>query len=162
MYMMSETSKTNSADAGKTTKIAATAEQEKDSVRLQNQYTIRMSKFRQIRIEHFPKFVQMVDSYLRTILRHDPTLEQQDWYGLWAQWVDDDILQAVNLHMVAVTIEFPSKEKKSNKSVGKYILDRLPILNKYMKIPTQTRHEDPILQLTGPILTKPNTADYTF
>ena len=150
---MSETRKTTPPDEGETTKIAATTGHDNDSTRPKNPYSIRLAKFRQIRIEDFSKFVHIVDNYLKTIVRHDPFVKQHDWYSLWAQWVDDDILQAVNLHMVAVTIKFPSKERKTNKTVGKYILDRLSILDKYMKIPPQTRHEDPILQLTGPILT---------
>ena len=150
---MSENIKPKISDDGEQTKIAATSQHDRDSNRPKNPYSLWLAKFRQIRIEDFPKFVHMVDSYLKTIVRHDPSVKQHDWYALWEQWVDDDILQAVNLHMVTVTIEFPSKERKTNKTVAKYILNRLSILDKYMKIPPQTRHDDPILELTAPILT---------
>ena len=144
----------------KATKPSAQAKSPEEATKSRNRpvnpYVLRRSELEQTRITNFPEFISTVDTYIQTILRHDPSLRKQKWYATWSQWVDDDIMAASNSHMITVIIDYPTDSPdwpdKSYKSVGRYILQQLPILKGYMSIPPQTRLNDPVLKLTAPYL----------
>ena len=96
---------------------------ETNPTRPTNPYSLKRSKMVEIRITDFPSFIQMVNRHVNTVLLHDPGQKLAVWYGLWKQWLDDDLSQATTLHMISVVIDFPPKEKKTHKSVSRFILD---------------------------------------
>ena len=130
---MDEEQKDNSLTPGKRAKIK----------RPTNPYTIKPSKMVQIRITDFPAFVQMVNVHVNVILKHDPGQKSTDWYGLWQQWLDDELLEATTLHMVSVIIEFPQNKNKTNKTVARFLLEHLPVLDRYLNNTGTTRDNHP-------------------
>ena len=124
----------------------------KKTKRPTNPYTIKASEMVQIRITDFPAFVQMVNVHVNTILQHDPGQKSTDWYGLWQQWLDDELLEATTRHMVSVIIEFPPNKTKTNKAVARFLLEQLPVLDRYLKITGATREEDPLVDIREPYI----------
>ena len=114
-----------------------------------NPYSLKRSKMEQIRITDFKIFVELINGHVNTILRHDPGQKSAAWYGLWKQWLDDDLSQATTLHMISVVIDFPPKEKKTHKSVSRFILEHLSVLDRYLHVPGQTRDDDPLVKITA-------------
>ena len=55
----------------------------------------------------FKVFIQHIDKYITT-LQQDKDRSTEAWYLLWQEWVEDYILSAESLHMVAVTVDFPT------------------------------------------------------
>ena len=56
--------------------------------------------------------------------------------------------------MVSVIVDLPRTAKTNNRSVGLFILDKLPVLSRYISIPKTTRIHDPILHLNRPLVTE--------
>ena len=77
-----------------------------------NPYSLKRSKLEQIHITDFKIFIKLINGHVNTILRHDPGQKSAAWYGIWKQWLDDDLLEASTLHMVSVIVDFPPKKRK--------------------------------------------------
>ena len=114
-----------------------------------NLYILKRSKMTQIHITDFAVFTKMVNVHVNTILKHDPGQKLTDWYSLWQQWLDDNLMETTTLHMVSVIIEFPTK---TNKSVARFILEHLPVLDRYLNITGVTRDNDPLVDIRAPYL----------
>ena len=100
-------------------------------------------------IEEFKLFLNTIDEYI-TILTQHKNCSTEAWHLQWKEWLDDDILTADTLHMVAVTVDFPADTDCNHLNVGKYILRQLPILDGYITIPLRTRDDDPLCYLSKP------------
>ena len=84
----------------------------------------------QIRTIDFTLFIKMVNGHVKSILLYDPGQKSAAWYGLWKQWLDDNLLEATTLHTVSVVIDFPPTENKTHKGVSRYILEHLSVLDR--------------------------------
>ena len=118
-----------------------------------NPYTVRKSKTTtKNRITDIGTFLNIAANYVDILLRNDKTLESEPWYDLWETWIEEGLLEDATLHMISVIVELPPTVKKTNKSVALFILQKIPILERYMMIPSQTRDSDPWLHTTRPII----------
>ena len=50
------------------------------------------------------------------------------------------------------TIDFPNDMDITNKRIALHVLEKIPILQKYMSIPGKNRQEDPLCHLSKPII----------
>ena len=91
---------------------------DKEPKRPSNPYSLTRAELVQIRITEFNSFIKMINGHVNTILDHDPGQKSAAWYGLWKQWLDDDLLEASTLHMVSVIVDYPPSEKKTNRGVS--------------------------------------------
>ena len=119
-----------------------------------NPYSLKRSKRVEIRITDFPSFIKMVNGHVNTILTHDPGQKSASWYSTWQQWIEDDLLEATTLHMISVVVEFPPTEIKTHKSVSRFILEQLNVLDRYLHVPFQTRDDDPLVKISAPVISK--------
>ena len=134
-----------------------------------NPYSLKKSKVHtNNRFNNINTFLSIVTDYVNIIVEHDESLKQKPWYGLWLLWIEDGILNKPTLYVASVIVDLPPTVEKSNKSVSTYILDKLPVLERFTSIPKQTKDKDPILHLTRPTVknlskpifqNKPSTSD---
>ena len=117
-----------------------------------NPYSLKRSKRVEIRITDFPAFVKMVNGHVNTILTHDPGQKSTHWYSVWKQWIEDDLLQATTFHMISVVVDFPPTGKKTHKTVSRFILEQLTVLDRYLEIPFATKHDDPLVKISAPYI----------
>ena len=121
--------------------------------RIANPYSIKKEKQgTKERYTDINVLIRAISEYLDIIVRYNTSLKDDSWYTLWQSWIEEGILQNPSLHMVSVIIEFPPTETKSNKSIGEFMLQKFPILSRYITIPPRTRDYDPWLYLNKPIL----------
>ena len=55
-----------------------------------------------------------------------------------------------SIHVTSVIVEFPPNKDKTLKQITLYILDKLHVLERYMKIPLQIRQGEPLCYSTKP------------
>ena len=131
----------------------STYDANKSASRPSNPYTMRKSeKSSTTRILNISDFIFIVDDFIMTIVSHDYSQTKTGWYSLWKEWLDEDILTATTLHMVSVEIDYPSNQDITIKRIALYILDKIPILHRYISIPGKTRPDDPLCHHTKPTL----------
>ena len=103
------------------------------------------------RIKDINILIRAASEYLNILINHDFSLKKESRYTLWESWVEDGILGNPTLHMASVIVDFPPSESKSIKSLGEFIIHKLPPLSRYIYIPKLTRAHDPWLYLNEPI-----------
>ena len=123
-----------------------------------NPYTLKKSSktmnedWRLDGFDEFMTFITTINDYINIISTHkDCSMEA--WHLLWTDWLADDIMTASNLHMIAITVDFPENAEQHHKSVAEHILKQLPILNGHLIIPKRTRDLDPLCYHNSPVVT---------
>ena len=140
------------------TTIPTTALVTKPANRGGNTYTVQKSKAsKRNRFTDIKTFLNITENYIGILLRNDSSLLGEPWHELWESWIDEGILKNASLHMISVIIDLPVKEEKSNKSIAMFILSKLPVLNKYMRIFSNSRDQDPWLHSNRPVILDKNT-----
>ena len=116
-----------------------------------NPYSLKKSKVHtNNRFNNINTFLSIVTDYVNITVEHDESLKQEPWYALWLLRIEDGILNKPTLHVASVIVNLPPTIDKSNKYDGTFILDKLPVLERFMRIQKQTKDKDPILHLTRP------------
>ena len=87
----------------------------KSSGRPNNPYALTGSQsVETIRIENITAFVAIVNEYI-DIISSSGEFTQMPWWTVWKEWLDDDLLLATDLHMVAVTVDFQTTKQEQQK-----------------------------------------------
>ena len=101
---------------------------------------LKQSKIVQICITDFPNFIKMVTEHINTILHNNPGQKLTARYGLWQPWLDDDLLDAINLHIISVVIDFPTTGNKTHKHVAQFILEELVAFDQFTTCTYYSKH----------------------
>ena len=90
------------------------------------------------RIHNISVFISIIDDYIMTIFSNDHTCTTTDWYSLWKEWLDEDILMVTTLHIVSVEIDYPTNQDITIKRVAIFLLGKNPLLQRYILIAGKT------------------------
>ena len=106
---------------------ASTPRKENSNNRPANLYSVKKSRVHMNnRFTDINTFLSIVADYIQILVKHDEYLKKEPWYALWLVWMDEGILNKSTLHVISVIVDLPLMSVKSNKSVGTYILTKLP------------------------------------
>ena len=132
----------------------------KKARKLANPYSIRKApKEDKIRIGTTAELISILKEYIPIIIGHDPNKQTETWYRLWTSWKTTGTLEPdITIPALATLVNLPEERQRDIKNVTLHILDILPILQKYIRMPWKTKNEHPILYLTKPTIVATNTA----
>ena len=107
-------------------------------------YKIVKSSTTKGRLEDHMDLVKIVAAVMAVYMTHDQGHNQASC-NLWNNWSMKGITNPDNdIHTVAEIVNYPKNKYRSVKSIGKYMLEQIPILAKYMSFVRQSKDVSPL------------------
>ena len=116
-----------------------------------NPYFIRKSnEALRDRITKPGKLVTLMCDYM-TIIESQSRGTNKQW-DLWRNSGLND--PKMTVHLLAKIVSYPDVKDKTLLNVGLYMLEKTPELARFMKLSTASRHHEPILHHTKPVISE--------
>ena len=130
-----------------------------DNKTVKNPYSLKRSlTSHEDRITKPSELLITLDEYMTIILSHDKDKNHHPATKLWKKWVANGALKRnVGIHKLASIISYPKKKDKTLKNVGLYILSKITIVDRFMRIPLSTKHHEPLVYHGKPMWHGNNT-----
>ena len=112
-----------------------------------NPYTIRRSSPPvTTRIENgIGQMLKIMTEYITIFIDHDANCTTELWYKTWTSWVELGLNNdKMTVQQIANIVSYPGKYK-SVKEIGLYMIEKLPILARYIVIAKQTKDQEPLV-----------------
>ena len=125
--------------------------------KITNPYSIRKAPVEDsIRPTKVGQFLALAQDYISIITTHDKSKLVRLWYQQWSTWITNGVLDpTATVRTVATITELPLRQQLSIKNIGLHILETIPELQKYLRIPWKTKHDAPLVYFTTPTVHAP-------